>query len=340
MARPLRIGIIGAGAFASRRHLPELVSSPDVTVVAACRRDRDALDTVADHFAIPRRFAEWREMLDRVEMDAVVIATPHDQHSTQAAAALERGLHILLEKPMALTVEEARSLRDLARSKGLVLSVGFNPPYWGHTRALKQGISAGKIGTLESASIVWLRNVEHVFGKAPLPEDPGAIVKPTLFRGDAQQNGGGQLMDGGGHLLSELLYVTCKRALSVSALMDQTPQDMRAVVTVRLEDDVFASVSAVANSGSGERRVRSAYDGSLGTVQAAGSPPTVVWPTDDTSALLDTPAPTPVGDWLTCIRTGAVPAGSADHALEVTELLAAAYRSAETGCTVTLQGAL
>lgn len=341
LASRLRVGILGAGAFASRRHLPELVADSRVEVVAACRRDAGALAVFSDHFKIRDRYADWQEMLEKANLDAVLIATPHNQHEEQAAAALKRGLHVLLEKPMAFTGAQARKLRDLAKSSGLVLVVAFNPPYWSHTRELRTGLLEDKIGQLEAVSLFWIGNVEHVFGKpnvnAPVLKAAGAVVAPTMFRGDAVQNGGGQLMDGGGHLLSELLWVTGRRAVEVFAQMDRAPDDMRSVVSVRLEGDVLATVTNVGNSRHVKRRLGSRYFGSIGTAEGNGLDFTVTW-TDDQGATnilkqnegLEI-APTPVGDWLHSIETGLEPQGSADHAVHVTELLEAAYLSENTG---------
>jgi predicted dehydrogenase len=336
----LRVGILGAGAFASRRHLPELVANPEVLVVAACRRDREALTVFSDHFGIEGRYTDWRDMLDNANLDAVLIATPHSQHVEQTDAALKKGLHVLLEKPMAFTGSEARALRDLARTNGRVLTVAFNPPYWNHIRALRAGLLAGKIGDLETVSLNWIGNVEHVFGKAPMTQAAPSIVAPTMFRSDTAQNGGGQLMDGGGHLLSELLWVTGRRAIEVSAHLDSEPDDMRSLVSVKLEGDILASVTNVGNSRLLKRRIGSRYYGSTGTAETNGLIFTVAW-MDDQGELTppaseQEPTLTPVQDWLGSIKTGADPAGSADHAAAVTELLEAAYLSQQTGRKIKL----
>jgi len=344
----LRVGILGAGAFASRRHLPELVADSRIEVVAACRRDQDALTAFADHFGIKHRYADWREMLDKANLDAVLIATPHNQHAEQTESALRQGVHVLLEKPMALTGAEARSLRDLAKSSGLVLAVAFNPPYWGHTRALRAGILSDRIGILETVSLSWIGNVEHVFAKtpasAPSTQAAASIVAPTMFRADAAQNGGGQFMDGGGHLLSELLWVTGRRAVEVSAQMDRYPNDMRSHISIRLEGDVLASVTSVGNSRHLKRRLNSRYYGATGTANANGLDFTVAWTDEQGTTETQSQnegleiAPTPVGDWLHSIESGArlEPQGSADHAVHVTELLEAAYLSAKTGKQISL----
>lgn len=342
MTSRLRVGILGAGAFASRRHLPELVAEPRVEVVAACRRDPEALRVFADHFGIAERYVDWTQMLDNANLDAVLIATPHNQHVAQTEAALGLGLHVLLEKPMALTGSDARMLRDLAISKGCVLAVAFNPPYWSHTRALRAGISTGRIGPLETASLSWIGNVEHVFGKAPQLQTSQAappVVAPTMFRADAAQNGGGQLMDGGGHLISELLWVSGQRASEVFAQMDSTPDDMRSLLSVKLDDGLLASITSVGNSSHLKRRLSSKYFGAIGTAEADGSSFSVTWIDADGAREThgqDPIGPTPVGDWLKAIESGEEPQGSARHAAHVTEVLEAAYLSATTGTSIIL----
>lgn len=335
---PLRIAVIGAGAFASRRHLPELQTDPRVHLVAACRRNPDELARVADHFGIPGRYADWREMLETEALDGVLIATPHDQHFAQAHAALERGLHVLLEKPMALIVSEAQQLMALATEKHRCLCVALNPPYWRHTEALRVAVAQGKLGALESVDIHWSGATDAVFGRAPLPDQMPGIVRPTLFRADASANGGGNLMDGGGHLFSELLWVTGRRALEVSALMDHTPADARAAVTVRLEGNLLATITMLGNSRYPERRVFSRYDGDGGSAVATALPFRLTWQTpagEETQNEADLPpVPTPVGDWLDSVETGRTPLGSPQHGLDVTQLLTAAYESAANGRTV------
>ncbi|MBV9850421.1 MAG: Gfo/Idh/MocA family oxidoreductase [Armatimonadetes bacterium] len=338
--KPLRVGVIGAGAFASRRHLPALQNDPRVSLTAACRRDPGALARVADHFGIPERFNDWREMLGRADLDGVLIATPHDQHALQARAALERGLHVLLEKPMALTVAEAQDLVTLAQANARCLLVAFNPPYWGHMHVLRDSLQAGRIGRVESAALHWSGSTAAVFGKEPLPEGMPGVVRPTLFRADVAAAGGGNLMDGGGHLLSELLWATGAEPAEVCALMDHAPGDTRAAVTVRLEGDLLATVSLVSDSRYPERRLWSRYEGTAGSLTITGMPFRVTWQGPGGPVELgDAPpdVPSPAQDWVDCIGSGGTPLGSAEHGVRVTRVLTAAYESAVTGRRVILR---
>jgi predicted dehydrogenase len=325
--------VIGAGAFASRRHLPDVVKDERAALTAACRRDAAALATVADHFQIPARYNDWQKMLAEEPLDAVIIATPHDQHAEQAIAALDRGIHVLLEKPMAISVADAERVAEAAEASGCILA-----PYWRHTTAMREGLREGKIGKLESVTIRWSGSAAAVFGRVPLPDTMPGVVKPTLFRADAEANGGGYLFDGGGHLFSELLWVTRQKPVEVTCMMDRVPDDMRASVMVRLENGVIAQIIAIGDSEYQERRIRSSYAGSSGGVVANGIPFSVSWSepgrteTEKEEGLPGVPSP--VVNWLDCIADGREPLGSIGHALMITRLLAASYESAASGKSV------
>src|SRR5262252_6542005 len=124
----IRFGVIGAGWFASRRHLPDIVNNPHAVLASLCRRDAESLAKLAAHFKPQETFTDWRAMLDASRLDAVLIATPHNLHFETARAALEQGLHVLLEKPMTVRSEDARTLCAIARERGLTLAVALNPP--------------------------------------------------------------------------------------------------------------------------------------------------------------------------------------------------------------------
>lgn len=328
----LRIGILGAGAFASRRHLPELISDSRVSVAAACRRDPKQLAIFADHFGIPNRYLDWREMLENEPLDGVVIATPHDVHYEQAAVALRKGLHVLLEKPMTLNPQEAEELEILATNQRLCFVVAFNPPYWPHTEALREGIIAGRIGDLECIELSWIGSVDAVFGRAPMTANPLNVVQPTLFRSDASANGGGGLMDGGGHLISELLWVTGLSIERLVSITDRYPDDRRATVSMMLSGGVPATIHYIGNSAYQQRRLRSTYYGTLGTAFCCGLPFKISWETNQGLEIIPEDAmpssPTPVKDWLDCIASGKMPRGTAVHGVQITRALAIAYESA------------
>jgi predicted dehydrogenase len=116
----LRIGVIGVGMFACYFHVPQLRATGRAEIVALCRRNPERLAMASEFLGVERTFTDWRAMLAEAELDAVVISTTHDQHFQPCKAALERGLHVLIDKPLALSSAEAWQLVDIARRKDRV----------------------------------------------------------------------------------------------------------------------------------------------------------------------------------------------------------------------------
>lgn len=339
----LRLGVIGAGWFASRRHLPDAARCGDVRIAALCRRDRLSLERVRDALALDAAlFTDWREMLGAGGLDAVLIATPHAAHYEQAHAALECGLHVLLEKPMTVRASEARALAELASRRGLRLAVALNPPHWAHCHRMRELVSSGAIGDLEAVSLFWTGNAEYVFGEAPPPSGLPGVVPPTMYRADPELCGGGYLMDGGPHLVSEVLWVSGQRAMEVTCLMDTTPSDRRASLVLRLQNGALASITSVGNSRFGDRRVRNAFAGSAGTITVQGPDFRVrvqrtSGPAEEFTEAELAPVPGPVRNFADAVLAGAKLFSPAEHGVHVTEVLEAAYRSAAEGVSVRIE---
>jgi len=327
------VAVLGAGWFASRRHLPDLKSEEGVEVVAACRRNVEALELFCNHFDIRGRYSDYRRMLDVERPDAVVIASPHAHHYEQTRRCLEMGIHVLVEKPLALTVAEAEALHQLAVKQSRVLSVALNPPYWPFCHAAREWIDSGEIGSLEAVQIAWLNCAAALFGREPLPEKLPGVVRPTTFRSDPELAGGGQLMDGGQHNISELLWVSRQRVVAVAATMDQLPVDLRSSVSMTLASGAVASVLGLADSCVGARRAHSFYFGSEGTIRVDVAPFRLTLERNgrETRVIQESEMPRvpgPVADLVECIRTGRQPLGAAAHAVETTRVIEAAYAAA------------
>lgn len=147
----LRIGVIGLGWF-GEIHCDAIIGIPNLELAALCTRTESRLAEMAAKFGVKKTYTDYRAMLADPGIDAVSIVTMWDQHTAPAVAALEAGKHVFLEKPMASTVEDCRTIIAAAgRSKG-ILQIGhicrFNPRY----RAAKEAIAAGRIGRIVSMS--------------------------------------------------------------------------------------------------------------------------------------------------------------------------------------------
>ena len=145
----LRIAVIGLGWF-GEIHCEAIIGIPHLELAALCTRTPERLQALAKKFGVKKTATDYRALLADPEIDAVSIVTMWDQHTEPAVAALQAGKHVFLEKPMASTVEDCRTIIGAStKSKG-ILQVGhicrFNPRY----RAAKQAIAEGRIGRIVS----------------------------------------------------------------------------------------------------------------------------------------------------------------------------------------------
>jgi predicted dehydrogenase len=122
----LRIGVVGCGRVFERFHLPALERIPSLVISGVCDSDQERLDWITRHRPRLSASASVEDLLTRANAPrALLILTPPPSHAALAVRALNAGIHVLVEKPMALTVEEGRGMVDVARRAGCVLQVGF-----------------------------------------------------------------------------------------------------------------------------------------------------------------------------------------------------------------------
>ena len=150
---PVRYGFIGAGAIAQRRHLPECAANPQSEVVAIADPTPGRAAEQAEHFG-GKAYTDWEKLLADETLDAVVVATPNALHAPQAIAALDSGRHVLVEKPMATTRDEARAMIAAAERNGKHLMVGMNqrlmPAHVKARRVLERG-DLGRVLAFETS---------------------------------------------------------------------------------------------------------------------------------------------------------------------------------------------
>ena len=148
----IRIAISGAGAITERAHIPALRSVADAQIIALQSRTADKAERVAraiwpDHALRPKVYSDFDEMLARERPDAVGIFTPNNLHCEFTVKALNAGAHVLVEKPMAVTAAEARTMVETAAKTRRVLMVAMQRRFGGVERAIKDALASGAIGT-------------------------------------------------------------------------------------------------------------------------------------------------------------------------------------------------
>ena len=142
-----RFGVIGVGGW-GETHVRAYLDHPLAEVAAISDVDADRLDDVAERHDIGNTFADYRDLLSRDDIDAVSIVTPDFAHTEIALAALDAGKHVLIEKPMATTVEDCRTIAAKVRDTGLTFMVDFHNRWNPAFAKAQKAISEGEIGKL------------------------------------------------------------------------------------------------------------------------------------------------------------------------------------------------
>jgi len=186
----VRAALAGAGFWGSRAHLPALLAQPEVDVVGVIDPDLARARHLAASGSIPHAYATLGEMIDLQPLDLVVIAAPTEEHAPLATAALQSGIAVLCEKPLANTIDVAVRLAELSARTAVPSTVGYSFRYSPPLQALKRDIVSGSLGT------PWL--LEMFEYNAQFHPSRG---KPTGWKGDPAQARAGALLEYGSHLI-------------------------------------------------------------------------------------------------------------------------------------------
>lgn len=156
MRERVRVGLAGTSDWCERVHLAGLLSHPGAEMVAICGRNQPRASALAQKHGIASVFSDWQQMIAEAGLDALVVATPDDLHYPMTMAALDAGLHVLCEKPLAASAPEAQAMSARALAAGRVNLTMFTyrwlPPY----RYLRRLLDAGSIGRIHQVEMHWL----------------------------------------------------------------------------------------------------------------------------------------------------------------------------------------
>ena len=193
--KTVRIGMIGTSWWADTMYMPAFSTCAAAEVVAICGHDRAKTDAYAARWGVAAAFTDYQELIRGGRCDAVVIATPNDTHHPIAMEALNTGLHVLCEKPLALNYAQASEMAALAASNGLITCVPFTYRHMPSTRYLKSLIDGGYLGRPYHMDLRYYAAYGRTAGR-------------YLWRFDRKLAGSGALGDIGSHFLhiAEWLY--------------------------------------------------------------------------------------------------------------------------------------
>lgn len=187
----VKIGVIGLGGVAQLVHLPNLNKLANVELTAVAEVNKNRLLTISDKFNVKEKYLDYNEMLEKSDIDAVIVATPTSTHTDIAIDCLNAGKDVLVEKPLARTYLEAKKIVDAAKKNKRKLMVGMNLRYRPDTMLLRSFINSKEIGDPFYVKCGWIRkqsSSEKWFTKK-------------------EESGGGVIIDLGIHLLDLALWL-------------------------------------------------------------------------------------------------------------------------------------
>ena len=182
---PLRWGIAGCGAICEKAVLPCMQKLETCVPVAGMRRNAEEMKAFAEQFDLAAWYADYGELVDNPDVEAVYIGTPPSSHLEQTEKAAAAGKHVLCEKPMAMNAEEGHKMVEVCRTAGVKLGVSYYRRYFPQIEAALEVVQNGEIGD------VGLIRAYHC-GMSRGPETGGWRYVPEI-------GGGGVMMDVGSH---------------------------------------------------------------------------------------------------------------------------------------------
>ena len=217
----VRVGLIGCGMVAERRHLPALQALRDVEVVAAADPDEVRLVAVADRFGIERRYADHQALLADSDVGAVAVLTPTQSHVRIATDALDAGKHVLIEKPLGLSIDECDQLIAKASESPSKVMVGLNMRWYSLVNEAREIVRQGGLGQLAA--------VRSVFSQWRLQE-----AEPEWKK--RRELGGGVVINEGVHHFDLWSYLTGRKVEQVCAVGQGTAEheDVTVVVAAKM----------------------------------------------------------------------------------------------------------
>lgn len=335
MARKtLRVGLVGLGAAAQISHIPALKKIEDLELVALCDRDPEKGARVAQKFQVAKAYNRFEELLSE-DLDVVDICTPNYLHAPMAVAAMEAGMHVFCERPLARSAEEAAGMVKAAKKHDRLLMCSVQHRFRPDAQLLRKFLEKGELGEIFFTKAGWLRQ------RTQWDSDE--------WRRQKRESGGGVVLDLGFQMLDLALWIMgSPKVESVTASLHRSRKgevEDNAIAFFRLgtgatltlevtwgllmEKD-FAYVNLFGSGGAALLNPLRVHKGMHGTL--VNVTPQVDTPRNQYKQSMEAQ----LEHLADALRKGGRPMGAADEILPVMELLDAVYRSAEQGKEVRL----
>jgi len=243
-----RIGVIGAGWWATEFHIPNLKKRDDVELVSVCKLESDQLKFVKDKFGFQHASTDFVEMLNMAPLDGVVIASPHHAHFNNAMACLDKGLHILVEKPMTTNSKDAEILVNKAKEKNLEILCpnGFN--FTDFMNAAEKMINEGRVGQIKHIDASFSSSLVDLFQGIPLSESNEHTYQPLSSTWSDPSKAGGYGWGQLSHMFAGVYKITKLNPIKAFcfSLPSPTGVDYTDAASIKFEGGVTGSFSGSA----------------------------------------------------------------------------------------------
>lgn len=203
--------------------MPVLAERDDVEFVSVCRLGSDELQMVRERFGFEHATEDYREVVERDDLDGIVVTSPHTLHYEHALAALRSGKHVMCEKPLTTTAADARALVAEADRRGLEIVIPHGWHYRPFVQRAKELMDAGSVGEIEFVLCHMASPIRSLLeGKRFLSDGGGAgdvMFEPAAETwADPVQAGGGYALAQMSHSAGMMFWLTGLRAARVSAM--------------------------------------------------------------------------------------------------------------------------
>lgn len=195
----VRAAVIGyGGAFSMGKYHGEMINAAGMKTVAACDIDPARMAIAATDFPGIRTYTDVDALLDDPEVDLVIVILPHNMHAPIAVQAANKGKHVIVEKPMCISVAEADGMIGAAKTSGVMLSVFHNRRWDGDFMTIRSLIESGLIG-----------DVFHIEAMM------GSMRSPGNWWRSEKKTSGGAMFDWGAHIIDWVLHLIPKQVVGV-----------------------------------------------------------------------------------------------------------------------------
>ncbi|MGE7823425.1 Gfo/Idh/MocA family protein [Paenibacillus sp. NPDC093718] len=351
--KSINVGVIGTGSI-SAMHLQSYQKHANANLLAVCDLNEERAQRAAEKYGATKVYTDYNELLADPEIDAVSICTWNNTHAEISIAALYAGKHVLVEKPLCRTVEEALQVQEAVKSSGKMLQVGFVRRYDPNAQMLREFADKGEFGEIYFAKASSIRRLGN----------------PGGWFSDIERSGGGPLIDIGVHVIDLCWYMMGRpKPVSVSAntyrklgnrsnvrnlsfykaadydAEKNTVEDM-ANAMIRFENgaSLLVDVSFTLHSKENLQSVKLygdkggfEIDPEVSIVTEKHDTIINIQPqTDNKGFDFDAAFQSEVNHFISCIENGTTPLSPVEDGVEIMKILCGIYESAEKGAEVLL----